>query len=87
MVGWGYIFFYLCIMAPQLKEILKLSLPERILWAEALWSSIAIDEKAIAAYQLSDEQIHILEEELTAYKANPEAGFTWEEAKKKIRKG
>ncbi|MGE0635185.1 MAG: addiction module protein [Bacteroidia bacterium] len=74
-------------MAPQLNEILKLSLPERILWAEALWSSIAIDEEAAASYQLSDEQIQLLEEELIAYKANPDVGFTWEQAKEKIRKG
>jgi len=74
-------------MAPQLNELLKLSLPERILWAEALWSSIAIDKDAAAAYQLSEEQIKILEEELVAYKANPAEGFTWKQAKEKIRKG
>jgi len=74
-------------MAPQLNEILKLSLPERILWAEALWNSVAIDKNAPAVYTLSDEQIKFLEEELVAYKANPHEGFTWEEAKEKIRKG
>ena len=36
------------------------------------------------SFELSPEQIKILEEELAAYEKNPDEGSTWEEVKKKI---
>lgn len=73
-------------MAPQLNDILRLTLLERIQWAEALWNSIAIED-APSTYDLSVEQKNFLREEMEDYQRNPDAGMTWEDAKEKIRKG
>ena len=71
-------------MAPNLSEILKLSIPERILWVEAIWDSIASQTDKKQSYSLNPEQINILEEELAEYKKNPGEGSTWEEVKNRI---
>ncbi len=68
----------------QLSNILKLSVPERILLVEAIWDSIANEKNN--TYQLSSEQISILEEELASYSKNPEEGSSWEEIKNRILK-
>lgn len=72
-------------MAPYFSEILKLSIPERILLVEAIWDSIASEKSKSNTYQLSPDQIQILEEEMAAYSRNPEEGSTWDEIKKRIR--
>ena len=71
-------------MPPYLSEILKLSVQERILLVEAIWDSIASENNKSNSYKLSEEQIQILEEELTAYSRHPEEGSSWEEIKKRI---
>ena len=38
-------------------------------------------------HQLSKEQMRILEEELEAYKTNPDEGSSWEEVKSSVLKG
>ena len=68
----------------NLSEILKLSVSERILLVEAIWDSIANENKKPVTYQLSDEQIRILEEEISDYSKNPDEGSSWEEIKNKI---
>jgi len=68
-------------MSTQLAEILKLSLPERVLLVEAIWDSIALETNPKSTYQLSAEHIAILEEELAAYAKNPNEGRTWDEVK------
>lgn len=73
-------------MPPAISEILKLSIPERILLVEAIWDSIANETQNKSSYQLSKKQIKILEEELIAYSRNPEEGSSWEEIKEKIKK-
>jgi putative addiction module component (TIGR02574 family) len=70
----------------QLSSILKLSIPERILLVEATWDSIAVESNNKNAYQLSEEQILFLEEEMTAYGKNPDEGSSWEDIKKRILK-
>ena len=70
-------------MQLELSQILKLSIAERVLFVEAIWDSIANTKKE-NAYTLSDEQIHILEEELAAYSKNPEEGSSWDEIKERI---
>ena len=70
-------------MAPFISDILKLSVPERILLVEAIWDSIATEQNQ--SYHFSDEQVKMLEEELEAYRINPSEGSTWEEIKKRIR--
>lgn len=70
-------------MAPFISDILKLSVPERILLVEAIWDSIATEHNQ--SYHFSDEQVKMLEEELEAYRINPSEGSTWEEVKKRIK--
>jgi len=71
-------------MAPQLSDLLKLSLPERILWAEALWNSIAADDNAYNAIHLSDEQLNNLDKIAAEFEANPSVGSSWETVKRNI---
>ena len=72
-------------MTRSLSEIIKLSIPERILLVEAIWDSIVTETQNKSPYQLSDEQIKILEDELAAYSLHPEEGSSWEEIKKRIQ--
>ena len=71
-------------MSVELAEILKLSVPERILLVEAIWDSIANDRRSANAYELTPEQVKLLEEELAAYARNPEEGSSWQEIKSRI---
>ena len=73
-------------MSPLLNEILKLSLPERVLLVEAIWDSIADEQNGAKDYQLTEEQILLLEEELVAYSKNPKEGSGWAEIKRRIRR-
>ncbi len=71
-------------MATDLSKIFKLSVPERVLLVEAIWDSIVGENDKSYSYNLSKEQIAFLEEELTAYKKNPDEGSSWSEIKNKI---
>lgn len=71
-------------MSPYLSEILKLSIPERILLVEAIWDSIAGEGDKKNSYQLSEDQIKVLEDELKEYAKRPEEGSSWEDVKKRI---
>lgn len=73
-------------MSTQLSEILKLSASERILLVEAIWDSIANETQNIKPYQLTEEQMQFLEEELEDHRKNPEDVTTWEEIKSKVIK-
>jgi putative addiction module component (TIGR02574 family) len=72
-------------MSTNLSQILKLSIPERILLVEAIWDSIVKENEKKNSYQLSDDQISFLEEEIEAYGKNPEEGSSWEEIKNRIK--
>ena len=80
-------FLYICNMATQLEDILKLTVSERILWAEALWNSIATEKKSSEYLEVSDEHKAILNDELAAYKKDPRSGSKWTEVKSRIKKG
>lgn len=71
-------------MSTNLSQILKLTIPERILIVEAIWDSIVQENDQKSSYKLSDEQIQFLEEEISAYAKNPEEGSSWEEIKNRI---
>jgi putative addiction module component (TIGR02574 family) len=73
-------------MAAQLEDILKLSVSERILWAEALWNSIATEKKSGELMEVSPEHKKILDEELSAYKNDSSSGSSWNDVKSRIRK-
>ena len=65
------------------SEILKLSIPERILLVETIWDSIAAESKEL---DIPEYHKQILKEELIAYKLNPHEGSTWEEVKKRVKR-
>ena len=71
-------------MAPQLTEILKLSLPERILWAEAIWNSITAENKSFKAIHLSAKEKKALDKIAFEFEANPNIGSSWGQVKKRI---
>lgn len=69
-------------MTKQLNEILKLSVPERILIVEAIWDSITSEKES---YKLTEEHKKILNERLEEYKKT-KTGSTWQEVKKRIKR-
>jgi putative addiction module component (TIGR02574 family) len=73
-------------MSAQMKEILKLSLSERVVLAEANWNSIASEKESVELMEISAEHKKILDEELSGYKRNPASGSSWKEVKTRIRK-
>lgn len=70
-------------MTRMMHDILKLSVPERILMVEAIWDSILEEEEYL---ELSSETKQLLDERLEAHKRNPEEGASWKEAKARIKK-
>jgi putative addiction module component (TIGR02574 family) len=72
-------------MSTQLEDILKLSVPERILWAEALWSSIVSEKNSSELIEVSVEHKKILDKELAAYKKSRTTGSSWKDVKARIR--
>jgi putative addiction module component (TIGR02574 family) len=69
-------------MTQILKDILNLSVSERILIVEAIWDSIPETEETLG---LSDETKQLLDERLAAHVDNPNEGSSWEEVKSRIR--
>lgn len=69
-------------MVPNYSDIVKLSIQERIMLVEAIWDSISADKNS--NYELSIEQVNILEEQLAEYHKNPSKVKTWDEVKKSI---
>jgi len=67
----------------EIKEILKLSVDERIHLVQTIWDSIAIDSEVS---EISTEHKKILEERLLAHKNNPNDVVSWEEVKKSVKK-
>jgi putative addiction module component (TIGR02574 family) len=66
----------------SVNELLKLSVPERILLVEDIWDSIASVPDAVP---LTDEQHDELDRRLEAYHANPDLGSPWDEVKSRIK--
>jgi putative addiction module component (TIGR02574 family) len=69
-------------MTQMMQDILKLSVPERILMVEAIWDSIAENDEQV---ELSSETKHLLNERLEAHKNNPNEGSSWDEVKARIK--
>jgi putative addiction module component (TIGR02574 family) len=67
-------------MSYNTAELLKLPVIERYDIALALWESIEDEELPVT----SEERV-IAEERYNEYLKNPNAGFTWEECRKKIQ--
>lgn len=64
------------------KELLQLSVAERLELVEELWDSIPEDDEALA---LTPDQREDLERRLAEADADPDGGITWDEARARIR--
>ncbi len=69
-------------MTRIMQDILKLSIPERILMVEAIWNSIAESEANLA---ITEEAKQLLDERIEAHKNNPHEGSSWEDVKARIK--
>ena len=62
----------------DLREILKLSVSERIQLVEEIWDSIAAHPESLP---LTEAQKTELDRRLADYRSNPGQGRTWEEVR------
>lgn len=67
----------------EIKDILKLSVDERIHLVQAIWDSIASDA---GMSEISEEHKKILDERLEAHQNNPDDIVSWEEVKESAKK-
>ena len=67
----------------EIKDILKLSVDERIHLVQTIWDSIAADTEVS---EISEEHKKILDERLEAHKNNPHNVVSWDEVKKGVKK-
>lgn len=65
-----------------MQDILKLSIPERILMVEAIWDSIAENDEKL---ELTDEVKELLDNRIEAHKNNPSEGSRWADVKARIK--
>ncbi|MGF7139073.1 addiction module protein [Roseimarinus sediminis] len=68
-------------MTQIIKDILKLSIPERIAVIEAIWDSISSDAQQLG---LSPETKQLLDDRLKLFDSNQDEGSSWEEVKTRI---
>lgn len=71
------------VQAPDISELKKLSIAERIFIVEELWDSIADEHHKL---ELTDEQRNELDKRIDDYKLSPDEGYSWSEVKHIIRK-
>jgi len=67
----------------EIKDILKLSINDRIHLVQTIWDSIAVDTEASV---ISKEHIAILDERLQRHKDQPNDIVSWEELKESVKK-
>ena len=67
----------------EIKDILKLSIDERIHLVQTIWDSIAADTEV---EEISEEHKRILDERLEAYNDDPNAIVSWDDVKKSVKK-
>ena len=70
-------------MTRIIEEVLKLSVPERILMVEAIWDSIEEKDKLL---EINEATKVILDERLKAHENNPLEGSSWTDVKARIKK-
>lgn len=68
-------------METALKDILKLSVAERILLAEAIWDSIATETDI----ELTEAQKREIDKRLSLYEKGETKTYTWEEVKHRLK--
>lgn len=69
-------------MTQILEEILKLSVPERILVVEAIWDSIEDKDEKLG---VDIETQKLLDERLASHERNPKEGASWQDVKSRIK--
>ncbi len=69
-------------MTQILKDILQLSVPERILMVEAIWDSIAENDDQV---ELSSHAKQLLDDRLESHSRNRNEGSSWLEVKARIK--
>lgn len=62
----------------DVKEIIELSIPERILLVETIWDSIEADTSS-NAIPFTDEQINEITRRLDSYERGESKTYTWDE--------
>ena len=67
----------------EIKDILKLSIDDRIHLVQTIWDSIAEDTEASG---ISEEHIKVLDERLERHKVHPNEVVSWEEVKQSVKK-
>jgi putative addiction module component (TIGR02574 family) len=67
----------------EIKEILKLSVRDRIHLVQTIWDSIALDTETS---EIPKEHLQILKERIEAHKKNPNDVYSWEEVKQEVKK-
>lgn len=70
-------------MTRIIEEVLKLSVPERILLVEAIWDSI---EEKDDLLEINEATKNLLDDRLLAHQQNPHEGSSWTEVKARIKK-
>ena len=65
-----------------MQDILKLSVPERILMVEAIWNSIAEND---AKLELTNEAKALLDNRIEAHENNKSEGSSWADVKARIK--
>ena len=66
-----------------IKELLELSIAERIQLVEDLWDSIAAEPSGL---ELTEKQRAELDRRLDDHAANPDSGRPWEEVRERLYK-
>jgi len=70
----------------SIQEILKLSIPERILLVETIWDSIVLDERLKPEdLPLTEAQKTEILQRLRDYEEGESKTYTWEEVKSFIK--
>ena len=67
----------------ELKDILKLSIDDRIHLVQTIWDSIATDTEAS---EISKEHRTILDKRLERHKDQPNEIVSWDELKESVKK-
>ena len=68
----------------SIANILELPVQERIRLVEIIWDSVAAVPEAV---EVSPSLKAELEARLAEFKANPEAGYSWDQVKSRLKDG
>lgn len=67
----------------EIKDILKLSIDDRIHLVQTIWDSIAADTDAS---EISEEHMKVLDDRLERHKDHPGDIVSWDEVKEGVKK-